>query len=65
LTKRGGESYEGYLERVKGNQLAVKVKRADIMDNMDVARFACIKPEDVVRLSKKYTAAWEMLKEVS
>jgi len=34
LTKREGETYSSYLERVKANPIALKVKVADILDNL-------------------------------
>jgi (p)ppGpp synthase/HD superfamily hydrolase len=38
LTKREGESYDAYLARVKTDELAVKVKLADLKDNCDLSR---------------------------
>lgn len=34
MTKRPGESYSDYIERVKANPIARKVKVADILDNL-------------------------------
>jgi (p)ppGpp synthase/HD superfamily hydrolase len=38
LTKRKGESYDDYLCRVKSDELATKVKLADLKDNCDLSR---------------------------
>lgn len=44
LTKRDGEGYEAFIERVAPNDLARRVKLADLQDNMDVRR---LRPEDL------------------
>jgi (p)ppGpp synthase/HD superfamily hydrolase len=40
LTRRDGETYEEFIERIalSGNALAVEVKMADITDNLDPSR---------------------------
>lgn len=38
LTRRGGEPYESYIERVAVDRLARSVKLADLADNMDPQR---------------------------
>src|ERR1041385_8633485 len=38
LSRRKGESYQTYLERVDRNPLAVRVKMADLHDNLDERR---------------------------
>lgn len=38
LTHRAGEEYPAYIDRLKGNALARKVKLADLNDNMDMTR---------------------------
>lgn len=38
LTKRKGEDYDAYLARVKADDIATKVKLADLQDNCDLAR---------------------------
>lgn len=44
LTKREGEDYETFVERIVPNELARRVKLADLQDNMDVRR---LRPEDL------------------
>ena len=52
LTKRAGEGSEDYLARVLANPLAVRVKIADLRDNMDLSRIATPSGKDYARLEK-------------
>lgn len=52
LTKRAGEDTEAYLARVLANPLAVRVKIADLRDNMDLSRIAAPSAKDYARLEK-------------
>ncbi|MDG6829118.1 HD domain-containing protein [Glaesserella parasuis] len=52
ITKRKGESYETYLKRVKANDIARKVKIADLTHNMDLSRLAKVTEKDIVRQQK-------------
>ena len=61
LTRREEESYEEFIERVKQNEIARKVKLADLQDNMDIKRIARPTEKDLERL-KKYRRAWFALK---
>jgi len=38
LTHRDGEDYDQFIDRVKGNPLAVKVTIADFEDNLNLRR---------------------------
>ena len=60
LTRRQGESYADFIERVAGNPLARRVKLADLADNLDASRLLEITPKDRERLAR-YQAAWERL----
>ena len=62
LTKREGESYEAFIERVRPHPLARRVKLADLEDNMDVRRLVSVGPREAERLAR-YRAAWARLKE--
>jgi (p)ppGpp synthase/HD superfamily hydrolase len=62
LTKREGESYEAFIERVRPHPLARRVKLADLEDNMDVRRLTAVGPKEAERLAR-YRAAWARLKE--
>ncbi len=63
LTRREGESYEDSIERVAKNGLAVKVKRADLQNNLDIRRLTQVSSADIGRL-ERYRKAWERLASV-
>jgi (p)ppGpp synthase/HD superfamily hydrolase len=52
ISKRKGESEESYLERVMSNRLALRVKIADITDNMRLERIAHPTPKDFARIER-------------
>jgi len=60
LTKEDGEEYGKFIERVNLNDLAVKVKKADLEDNLNVARLKNVTESDTKRL-EKYKQAMLML----
>ncbi|MGK7876829.1 MAG: GTP pyrophosphokinase [Xenococcaceae cyanobacterium] len=62
ITKRSGENYEAYLSRVMSNPIALRVKIADMRDNMDKSRIAEPTEKDCERL-KKYQATLPRLLE--
>lgn len=62
LTHREGEPYEEFVERLKVNPLARRVKIADLEDNMNVLRIGALAPKDLQRI-EKYHRAWGVLKE--
>ncbi|MDC0713890.1 GTP pyrophosphokinase [Stigmatella sp. ncwal1] len=62
LTKREGETYEAFVERIRPHPLARRVKLADLEDNMDVRRLPSVGPKEAERLTR-YRAAWSRLKE--
>jgi (p)ppGpp synthase/HD superfamily hydrolase len=61
LTKRNGESYDEFIERVKENPLAIKVKINDLEDNMDIRRLRELSDNDVNRLNKYIKAYRELV----
>ena len=61
LTRRENELYDAFIARVKTNPLALKVKMADLEDNMDVKRLKNITDKDLERLTR-YRKAWQSLK---
>jgi (p)ppGpp synthase/HD superfamily hydrolase len=63
LSRREGESYEDYIERLSGNPAAVKVKLADLEHNMLLTRMPDISEADIPRLAR-YLRAWKKLKHV-
>lgn len=60
LTKRAGEPYEDYIDRVCENEIATRVKIADLEDNMDIRRLHTLDPQALERLAK-YHRAWKRL----
>ena len=52
LTRRDGEEYDQFIDRVKGNLLARKVKIADLKDNSNLKRIAKPNEKDYKRLEK-------------
>lgn len=52
ITKRAGEDYEAYLQRVMANPLALGVKIADMEDNCDLSRISQPTAKDYARLAK-------------
>jgi (p)ppGpp synthase/HD superfamily hydrolase len=61
LTKTRGEAYEHYIERVKSDAIARRVKLADLRDNMDMGRLAAPSAADWERLHKYERARQELL----
>ena len=52
LTKQKGQSYQDYLEGVKENALARKVKLADLKHNSDLTRLHVVTDADIKRYEK-------------
>lgn len=61
LTHRQGESYDEYIDRVSEDPMAIKVKLADLKNNMDLSRIQDPKPEDYRRIDKYARAASKLL----
>lgn len=64
LTRKEGVDYGNYIESIitSGDKKAIKVKLADLKDNMDMSRLSVIKDKDIDRL-KKYHSSYIKLKE--
>ena len=62
LTRREGEPYEAFIERIRPHALARRVKLADLEDNMDVRRLPTVTAKEMERLAR-YRAAWSRLKD--
>ena len=56
------EDYGHFIDRVKTNPLAVKVKLNDLKDNMDITRLGEVTEKDLARLNK-YIRAYRQLTE--
>lgn len=60
LSKIKGESSEAYLNRVKSNKDAVKVKLADLRHNSDIRRLKGIREKDIKRMIKYHEMYLEL-----
>jgi (p)ppGpp synthase/HD superfamily hydrolase len=60
ITKAKGQDYDEYLEQVKKNDIARKVKLSDLYHNMDLRRLKEITELDLKR-KEKYEKAFECL----
>ena len=61
VTQREGEEYDDFVKRSASNQIARKVRLADLEHNMDARRLSNVTEKDVERM-KKYVRAWHFLK---
>jgi (p)ppGpp synthase/HD superfamily hydrolase len=61
LTRRTAETYGEFIDRVKTNAIARRVKLADLEDNMDVRRLTKFTDDDRARLVR-YHEAWAALR---
>ncbi len=62
LTRAANEDYYDYILRVKKNQLARKVKLADLKDNLDASRLKTLHHKDCQRM-ERYLSAMKILRE--
>ena len=60
LTRREQESYEEFVDRTSQNELARRVKLADLEDNMNLTRLKSLSGNDQKRL-ERYHRAWVKL----
>lgn len=60
VTKNESENYDEFIQRVKLNPIGIKVKLADLKDNMDIARISNPTEKDHKRV-EKYRGAKEIL----
>ena len=63
ITHEKGVPYLEYIKRVKENELARKVKLADLSHNMDLSRIPNATKCDLKRVEKRYKKAVEILSE--
>lgn len=64
LSRREGETYDAYIERVKLNLTAIPIKLGDLQDNADIMRLNRLTESDWERLNR-YHRAYIQLKAVS
>ena len=60
VTKRKGEPYDDFVNRSASDPIAIRVKIADVEDNMDIRRLQHITAKDQERLAK-YLDAYHRL----
>ena len=60
LTRIKDMTYDEYIQNIINNAdiNALKVKRADLEDNMNLSRLEIITEQDVKRLEKRYIPSW-------
>ena len=61
ITRQKGEKYFDYIHRVKQNELATKVKLADLEDNLDETRLSKLDKKKADSLKKRYQKAKQIL----
>ena len=60
VSRRSGESWDDYLQRVKLNPVARLVKISDLVDNSNLSRLSTVTMKDVLR-QEKYNRALKFL----
>ena len=65
LSRRDDETYEQFIQRIKPNRLARRVKLADLVDNMDIRRTRMLQEKDLERLQRYQNAWFELTKDES
>lgn len=63
VTKREGEAYDDFVTRSAADAIALRVKLADLEDNMDLRRQKQIAAQDLERFNK-YLRAYHRLSEL-
>lgn len=61
LTRREGETYEAFIERILPDSLACRVKLADIEDNLDIRRIGVLDEKALQRLQRYHRARLRLL----
>lgn len=56
LTKREGQPYDSYIDRISTNKIAIAVKVADLKDNMNITRLKSLNDKHIARIKKYHTA---------
>jgi len=62
LSRREPESYAEFIERLRADPVAIKIKLADLEDNMDLTRLPEITKKDISRLKRSHHH-WLILRE--
>lgn len=66
LSRKDNEIYSEFIKRISysNNISAIKVKIADLEDNMDLSRISNPTDEDIKRVEKRYKPAYKMLTDI-
>lgn len=66
LSRKDNETYSDFIKRIacSKNLSAIKVKLADLEDNMDLNRISKPTEEDINRVEKRYKPAYATLNEI-
>ncbi len=56
LTRRAGESYDEFIDRILTNPLATQVKQYDLEDNMNLTRLSTLSEKDLDRIQRYHRA---------
>ncbi len=62
LTHQKGVSYDDYIDAMRGNLDALRIKREDLKDNSDITRMKGLSEKDFERM-KKYLRSFAKVKE--
>lgn len=65
LTRREGESYDDFIDRVSANPLAARIKVRDLQDNLDVSRLPSLGDKDARRVAKYHRALMQLKATIS
>ena len=60
MTKVPGETLEEYMDRIKANPDAIRVKLSDLRHNSDIRRLKGITEKDVARIEKYHKMYMEL-----
>lgn len=63
ISRRAGESWDDYLDRVRQNPVARKVKISDLIDNSNLSRTPRVTMKDVQRQAKYNRALTTLMEE--
>jgi len=61
VTKKENEDYDTFIKRLSGNEIARKVKIADLNDNMNISRIKNPSEKDFARIEKYKKALKELI----
>lgn len=66
LTRKKEDSYEQYIQKLIDSKdiNALRVKRADLEDNMNLSRLKVVTKNDVKRVEKRYIPTWYKINEI-